>query len=145
MIVKCLRSYKKANSQNFRINRTIKKMYNQNGYGLFFLFQIYFFLILHSKVILHQFWMKKIFPSKFNLEYGLSIHDFFFSSRGHDRQSSDQNFSSRGCARQTSEQNNRKLISLHNNGKNDKQCTIKTDMDYFFYFRYIFFWYCTLT
>ena len=36
---------------------------------------------------------------------------FIFSSRGHDRQSSDQNFSS---------QNNRKLISLHNNGVDDK-------------------------
>ena len=49
----------------------------------------------------------------------LSIHDclFIFSSRGHDRQSSDQNFSSRG---QSSEQNNRKLISLHNNGEDDK-------------------------
>ena len=37
----------------------------------------------------------------------LSIHDcFIFSSWGHDRQSS--------------EQNNRKLISLHNNGADDK-------------------------
>ena len=37
----------------------------------------------------------------------LSIHDcYIFSSRGHDRQSS--------------EQNNRKLISLHNNGVDDK-------------------------
>jgi hypothetical protein len=36
-----------------------------------------------------------------------SIHDCFnFSSRGHDRQSS--------------EQNNRKLISLHNNGEDEK-------------------------
>jgi hypothetical protein len=40
---------------------------------------------------------------------------FILSSRGHDRQSSDQNFSSRGHDRQSSEQNNRKLISLHNN------------------------------
>jgi hypothetical protein len=40
---------------------------------------------------------------------------FIFSSRGHDRQSSNQNFSSRGYDRQSSEQNNRKLISLHNN------------------------------
>jgi hypothetical protein len=31
-----------------------------------------------------------------------------------DRQSSDKNFSSRGNDRQSSEQNNRKLISLHN-------------------------------
>ena len=45
---------------------------------------------------------------------------FIFSSRGHDRQSSDQNFSSRGHARQSSEQNNRKLVSLHNNGDVDK-------------------------
>ena len=37
-----------------------------------------------------------------------------------DRQSSDQNFSSRGHDRQSSEQNNRKLISLHNNGEDDK-------------------------
>jgi hypothetical protein len=45
----------------------------------------------------------------------LSIHDCLsFSSRGHDRQLSDQNFSSRGNDRQSSEQNNRKLISLHN-------------------------------
>ena len=37
----------------------------------------------------------------------LSTHDcFIFFSRGHDRQSS--------------EQNNRKLISLHNNGEDDK-------------------------
>ena len=42
---------------------------------------------------------------------------FIFSSRGHDRQSSNQNFSSRGYDRQSSEQNNRKLISLHNNGR----------------------------
>jgi hypothetical protein len=41
---------------------------------------------------------------------------FIFSSRGHDRQSSDQNFSSRGYDQQSSEQNNWKLISLHNNG-----------------------------
>ena len=59
---------------------------------------------------------------------------FIFSSRGHDRQSSDQNFSLRGYDRQSSdqnfslrdydrqssEQNNRKLISLHNNGEDDK-------------------------
>jgi hypothetical protein len=31
-----------------------------------------------------------------------------------------QNFSSRGHDRQSSEQNNRKLISLHNNGEDDK-------------------------
>ena len=37
-----------------------------------------------------------------------------------DRQSSDQNFSSRGNDRQSSEQNNRKLISLHNNNKDEK-------------------------
>ena len=43
-----------------------------------------------------------------------------FSSRGHDRQSSDQNFSSPGYDWQSSEQNNRKLISLHNNGEDDK-------------------------
>jgi hypothetical protein len=68
--------YKKANSQNFRINRTIKKMYNQNRYGLFFYFR-YIFLILHFKVILHQFWMKTIFPSKFNLEYGGTFTKLF--------------------------------------------------------------------
>ena len=45
---------------------------------------------------------------------------FIFSSRGHDRQSSDQNFSSRGHDRQSSEQNNRKLISLHNNSEDAK-------------------------
>jgi hypothetical protein len=45
---------------------------------------------------------------------------FIYSSRGHDRQSSDQSFSSRGHDRQSSEQNNRKLISLHNNGEVDK-------------------------
>ena len=48
----------------------------------------------------------------------LSIHDCL--SFLHDRQSSDQNFSSRGYHRQSSEQNNRKLISLHNNGEDDK-------------------------
>jgi hypothetical protein len=32
----------------------------------------------------------------------------------------DQNFSSRGYDRQSSEQNNRKLICLHNNGEDDK-------------------------
>jgi hypothetical protein len=37
-----------------------------------------------------------------------------------DRQSSDQNFSSWGNDRQSSEQNNRKLISLHNNGEDEK-------------------------
>ena len=37
-----------------------------------------------------------------------------------DRQLSNQNFSSRGNDRQSSEQNNRKLISLHNNGENEK-------------------------
>jgi hypothetical protein len=37
-----------------------------------------------------------------------------------DRQSSDQNFSSRGNDRHTSEQNNRKLISLPNNGEDEK-------------------------
>jgi hypothetical protein len=51
----------------------------------------------------------------------LGIHDcFIFSSRVHDRQSSDQNFSSRGHDRQSSEQNNQKLISLHNNGEVNK-------------------------
>ena len=34
--------------------------------------------------------------------------------------SSDQNFSSQGHDRQSSEQNNRKLISLHNNGEDNK-------------------------
>ena len=47
-------------------------------------------------------------------------HPFIFSSRGHDRQSSDQIFSRRGHDRQSSKQSNRKLISLHNNGENDK-------------------------
>ena len=37
-----------------------------------------------------------------------------------DRQSSDQNFSSRGNDRQSSEQNNRKLIGFHNNGEVEK-------------------------
>ena len=37
-----------------------------------------------------------------------------------DQQSSDQNFSSRGNDRQSSEQNNQKLISLHNNGEDEK-------------------------
>jgi hypothetical protein len=37
-----------------------------------------------------------------------------------DRQSSDQNFSSRGNDRQSSEQNNQKLISLQNNGEDEK-------------------------
>ena len=46
---------------------------------------------------------------------------FIFSSRGHDRQSWDQNFSSPGQDRQSSEQNTRKLINLHNNGENDKR------------------------
>ena len=45
---------------------------------------------------------------------------FIFFSRGHDRQSSDQNFSSRGYDRQSSEQNIRKLNSLQNNGEDDK-------------------------
>jgi hypothetical protein len=40
--------------------------------------------------------------------------------KGRDRKSSDHNFSSRGYDRQSSEQNNRKLISLHNNGEDDK-------------------------
>jgi hypothetical protein len=34
-------------------------------------------LILHFKVILHQFWMKTIFPSKFNLEYGGTFTKLF--------------------------------------------------------------------
>ena len=37
-----------------------------------------------------------------------------------DRQSSDQNLFSQGNDRQSSEQSNRKLISLHNNGENEK-------------------------
>ena len=37
-----------------------------------------------------------------------------------DRQSSDQIFFTRYNDRQSSEQNNRKLISLHNNGENEK-------------------------
>ena len=37
-----------------------------------------------------------------------------------DRQSSDQNLSSRGSDRQSSEQNNRKLMNLHNNGEDEK-------------------------
>ena len=37
-----------------------------------------------------------------------------------DRQSSDQHFSSRGNDRQSSEQNNRKLISLPSNGEDEK-------------------------
>jgi hypothetical protein len=37
---------------------------------------------------------------------------FIFSSRGHDRQSLDQNFSSQGYDRQTSEQNNQNLIHV---------------------------------
>ena len=36
-----------------------------------------------------------------------------------DRLSSDQNFSSRGNDRQSSEQNNRKLIILHNNAEDE--------------------------
>ena len=44
----------------------------------------------------------------------------YLFSRDHDRQSSDQNFSSRGHDRKSSEKNNRKLISLHNNGEDDK-------------------------
>ena len=44
---------------------------------------------------------------------------YLFFTR-HDRQSSDQNFSSRGYDQQSSEQNNRKLISLHNNGEDNK-------------------------
>ena len=40
--------------------------------------------------------------------------------KGKDRQSLDQNFSSQGHDRQSSEQNNRKLISLHKNGKDNK-------------------------
>jgi hypothetical protein len=50
----------------------------------------------------------------------LSIHDCLSFL---DRQSSDQNFSSRGHDRQSSEQNSRKLISLHNNGEFDKMHT----------------------
>ena len=45
---------------------------------------------------------------------------FIFSSWGHDRQSLDQSFSSQGHDQQSSEQSNRKLISFHNNGKDDK-------------------------
>jgi hypothetical protein len=37
-----------------------------------------------------------------------------------DRQSSNQNLSSRRNDRQSSEQSNRKLISLHNNGEDEK-------------------------
>jgi hypothetical protein len=37
-----------------------------------------------------------------------------------DRQLSGQNFFSRGNDRQSSEQNNRKLISLYNNGEDEK-------------------------
>ena len=39
------------------------------------------------------------------------------------RQSSDQNFSSRGNDRQSSEQNNRKFISLYNNGEDENMHT----------------------
>ena len=45
---------------------------------------------------------------------------YLYKDKGHARQSSDQNFSSQGYDRQSSEQNNRKLISLHNNGEDDK-------------------------
>jgi hypothetical protein len=45
---------------------------------------------------------------------------FILASRGHDWQSSDHNFSSRGHDQQSSEQNNRKLISRHNNGEDNK-------------------------
>jgi hypothetical protein len=78
------------------------------------------------KVILQQFWVKKFFPWKFNLEYGGTFTKLvmIFSSRGHDRQSSDQNFSSRGHDWQSSEQNNQKLISLHNNGEDDKHAHV---------------------
>ena len=37
-----------------------------------------------------------------------------------DRQSLDQNFSSRGNDRQSSKKNTRNLISLHNNGEDEK-------------------------
>ena len=37
-----------------------------------------------------------------------------------DRQSSDQNFFPRGNDWQSSKENNRKLISLHNNGEDEK-------------------------
>jgi hypothetical protein len=67
------------------------------------------FSIIHLKVILHQFWVKTIFHWNYMKQTDSSIiivrncaclpqHPwlFIFSSRGHDRQSSDQNISSRG-------------------------------------------------
>ena len=45
---------------------------------------------------------------------------FIFSSRDHDRQSSEQNNRKLISFHKSSEQNNRTLISFHNNGEDDK-------------------------
>jgi hypothetical protein len=102
-------------------------------------------LLFSFKIILHQFWVKTISPWKFNLEYGgtftkllhdtdrflnnycqecvrayLSIHDIFLFFTRSWSAIIGPKFSPRGYDRQSSEQNTRKLISVHNNGKDDK-------------------------
>jgi hypothetical protein len=63
---------------------------NFSSRGIMFDFNFYLFSL---NVILHQFWVKKIFPGKFiwNTVVLLLSYSCMF-----DRQSSDQNFSSRG-------------------------------------------------
>ena len=84
------------------------------------------FRVYHIRIIAKKNWFTRHEADRFLNNHCqecvrayLSIHDCF-SSRGHDRQSSDQSFSSRGHDRQSLEQNTRKLISLHNNGEDNK-------------------------
>ena len=84
---------------------------------------IYIFRVYHIRIIAKKKWFTRHETDRFlNNHCQECVHPwlFIFYSRGHDRQSSDQNFSSRGHDRQSSEQNNQKLISLQNNGENDK-------------------------
>jgi hypothetical protein len=93
--------------------------------------KIYIFRVYHIRIIAHKTrWFTRHETDRFlnnHCQECVRAYLFIFSSRDHDRQSSDQNFSSRGHDRQSSEQNNRQLISLHNNGEFDKHAYGFTD------------------
>jgi lauroyl/myristoyl acyltransferase len=69
------------------------------------------------KVILYQFWVKKFVPWKFNLEYGGTFTKLFMHVSSRNMLPTIRNLQIR---KHVSEQNNRKLMSLHNNGEDDK-------------------------
>ena len=74
------------------------------------IFRVYHIRIIAQNKLVHTTWNRQIPQwSLSGMCACLPQHPwlFIFSSRGHDRQSSDQNFSSRGHDRQSSEQNNR--------------------------------------